>query len=336
MRVLAVTNIYPTSHSPASGTFVEQQVEGLRRRGVDVEVLLIDRARKGVRVYFEIERRLAAAVETHRPDLVHVMYGGVMARSVSRCSKNLPLIVSFCGSDLLGENLPGIRQWMVKCGVKASHEAARKAHGIVVKSKNLLAALPSDVNHDKVRVIANGIDLQRFKPVIRQECRDKLGWRSDRFHVLFPANNGTPRKRPALARMAVEELNRIGIEADFHSLREIPHADVPLWINASDAVLLTSLHEGSPNIVKEALACNVPIVSVDVGDVAERIDGIEGCYLASSDPFELATKLLLVSRGQRRVKGRERIQQLSLEAVAKRIIDFYQEVVSNYGLHHVV
>jgi teichuronic acid biosynthesis glycosyltransferase TuaC len=96
-------------------------------------------------------------------------------------------------------------------------------------------------------------------------------------------------------------------------------------------VLLTSLHEGSPTIIKEALACNVPVVSVDVGDVCERIQGIAGCYLAVPEPRDLADKLLLVHTGSRRVKSRSHIQALSLERTALRLKEFYGEVVTGFS-----
>jgi teichuronic acid biosynthesis glycosyltransferase TuaC len=110
----------------------------------------------------------------------------------------------------------------------------------------------------------------------------------------------------------------------------VPHEEVPVWLNASDVVLLTSLHEGSPNIVKEALACNIPVVSVDVGDVRERIQGIEGCYLVDPEPGDLAAKLQMVHAGSRRVVSRIKIQELSLERVALQLKKFYSEVLVSF------
>jgi len=104
------------------------------------------------------------------------------------------------------------------------------------------------------------------------------------------------------------------------------HQDVPIWLNASDVVLLTSLHEGSPNVIKEALGCDVPIVSVDVGDVRERIQGVEGCYIALPTPADLAGKLAVVSAGERRVNGRASVQHLSLENIALCLKQFYADV----------
>ena len=211
-------------------------------------------------------------------------------------------------------------------GVMASWKAARRAAGIIVKSKNLLNALPENIPRAKIRIIPNGINLERFEPLDRDDCRKQLDWKEERFHVLFPTNAGDPCKRPQLARDAVEIMNKMGFQTELNELAGVPHNQVPLWLNAADAVVLTSLNEGSPNIIKEALACNIPIVSVDVGDVVERIEGVEGCYITSAVPEDLAEKLSLVFKGRRRVEGRKNIQELSLHHVARNLEKFYKEL----------
>src|SRR5207245_1424254 len=123
-------------------------------------------------------------------------------------------------------------------------------------------------------------------------CKRRLGWSTQSFHVLFASSNGDPVKRPWLASAAVAKMsNPQDRPAELHYLAGIPNGEVPVWLNACDVLLLTSLHEGSPTVVKEALACGLPIVSVDVGDVAERIEDLEGCHLARPQPAELAAKL---------------------------------------------
>jgi teichuronic acid biosynthesis glycosyltransferase TuaC len=331
LRILAVTNMYPTPQAPSSGTFVEQQIKGIRQIGLDVDMMFLNRAQRGMGVYLGLGRQIRAKIGKYEPDLVHVMYGGVMADEVTRAVADRPTVISFCGSDLLGELLSGIlRKLIAGYGVMASYRAARRACGIVVKSKNLQDALPEDVDRSKVRIIPNGVDLERFKPLNRDKCRKRLSWSGNRFHVLFPTNSGAPLKRPDLAKAAVEATNHSGVQAEMHQLRGVPHDDVPIWLNASDVVLLTSLHEGSPNIVKEALACNIPVISVDVGDVRERIQGIEGCYLAVPEPGDLADKLQMVHAGARRVVSRIKMQELSLECVALQLKEFYSEILVSF------
>jgi len=330
MRVLAVTNIYPTPALPTCGTFVEQQIKGLRQVGINVDVLFVNRAQEGMKEYLGLGKRLRTSCENFRPDIVHSMFGGVMAEVMTRVVCDRPTVVSFCGSDLLGQNLAGpLRKIISGFGVRASWMAARRAHGVVVKSSNLFDSLPKDIKKSKVRIIPNGVDLLKFSPLDRDKCREELGWTSKCLHLLFPTNLGDPVKRFFLAKAAAEILNNSGIHVEIHQLRGVPHEKVPIWLNASDVVLLTSLQEGSPNIIKEALACDIPVVSVDVGDVKERIDTIEGCYIALPDPLDLADKLKLVQAGMRRVSGQISMHELSLDQVAISLMNFYKELLSN-------
>jgi glycosyltransferase involved in cell wall biosynthesis len=296
---------------------------------VEVKVLYFDRKKEGPFIYYRMGPPMAEAIAAFRPHLLHVMYGGVMADKIMGRSCSIPAVVTFHGSDILGENLSGLwRKLISRYGVWCSWRAARRALGVVVVASHLERALPGNVERNKVRVIPCGIDMARFKPMDQECCRQKLGWAAGTFHVLFPANNGDPVKRPWLAQAAILALHKKhGIKAELHMLSGVPYADVPWWINASDALVLTSLHEGSPMVVKEALACNVPVVSVDVGDVAERIAGIEGCHLVKSEPEDIALGLHNVWRRKRRVDGRRAIQTLSIGMVGERLKDFYGELL---------
>lgn len=331
MRILAITNMYPTPQYPASGTFVEQQIVGLKRIGLEVDLMVVNRAERGTVSYFTMGAALLKRIRQFKPDVVHVMYGGVIAERVTAVIMEKPVIISLCGSDLLGERLSGVLRAIIsECGVFASYRAVKRAAGVIVKSRNLEGTLPAFVDRSKVRVIPNGIDLERFRAFDQVDCRKRLGWSLNEFHVLFPANVGDPVKRPHLAQAAVEAANRSGLNAKMHQLRGVPHEEVPIWLNASDVVLLTSLHEGSPNIIKEALACDVPVVSVDVGDVHERINGIDGCHIAQPDPHDLGAKLYLVRIRGGRIAGRERVQPLSLERISFTLRCFYLEVLESY------
>jgi teichuronic acid biosynthesis glycosyltransferase TuaC len=256
------------------------------------------------------------------------MYGGVMADQVTRTVNDRPTVVTFHGSDLLGEHLSGtVRKLIAGYGVWASWNAARRAHRVVTVSKSLRDALPRNVKRSKVSIIPNGIDLQRFKPLDRDRCRKRLEWGADTFHILFPANSGDPVKRPKLAQAALDPLRRMGIRGELHYLRGVKNEEVPVWLNASNVLLLTSLHEGSPTIVKEALACNLPVVSVDVGDVSERIKDIDGCYIALPDQNDLAAKLFLVHAGSGKINGRNKMKEFSLVRIAQQLGTVYAEVV---------
>ena len=325
MRILVVTNMYPAAHAPHSGVFVEQQVESLRQIGLNVDVLFVDRLVEGIRTYIDLTPQVRDRIKQFRPDVIHAMYGGVMAARVVAAADDIPSIVTFHGSDLLGEHLSGtFRRVMAQYGVMCSIKAARRATRIVVVSRHLARALPADVERSKVRLIPCGIDLERFMPLDREFCRKSLGWDETRFHILF-SGSANPVKRPRLARAAVDSLKNFSIDAEIHFLRGVANNQVPFWLNASDVVLVTSLHEGSPTIVKEALACNVPVVSVNVGDVVERIQDIDGCYIASPEPNDIAAKLACVYDGPSRVASRSRMRALSLERIANHLRDTYLE-----------
>jgi glycosyltransferase involved in cell wall biosynthesis len=331
ISVLAVTNMYPTAETPAAGTFIERQIEGLRRAGeVDVEVLHIDRLGRGMAVYRGLAERIRGEIDRSAPDLVHVMYGGVLADVVTRAAGAVPTVVSFCGSDLLGEPADSIaRRVAIRFGVAASRRAARRALGIVVKSRNLRDALPEGTDPRRVWTIPNGVDLQRFHPMDADECRARLGWNGppERLHVLFPSHPGHPRKRYPLALAAVDRLHASGRDVELHTLGAVPHPEIPVWINASDCVLLTSTHEGSPNIVKEALACDRAVVAVDVGDVAERLERIDGCFVTGPTTRELSLALDEVRERGGRIDGRSRVRDLSIERVARRLLEVYRAIV---------
>jgi teichuronic acid biosynthesis glycosyltransferase TuaC len=328
MRILAITNMYPSKEHPASGTFVEQQVKGLRQAGLAVKLMDIDRTGQGRWAYGKIGRRAAERVTRSKCDLVHVMYGGVMARTIATLADRIPMVVSLCGDDILGTvgtwPVAFLRSWLNRT---ASIRACKMADAIVVKSENLAAAISPFVDRAKIHLIQNGIDVNRFRPLDRGLCVRQLGWAIDSFHILFPVNGDPDVKRLRLAGKSAQLARGLGIPVEFHPIQDVPHEQAPVWLNASDVLLLTSVHEGSPNIVKEGLGCDLPVVSVDVGDVAERIRGVEGCHIVPADPMSIALKLEAVALRGRRIEGRSRVLDLSLPKIAERLRRLYNLVL---------
>lgn len=328
MRALIVTNMYPTAARPHAGAFIASQVGSLRELGVEIEVCHLDRPDQGRSVYRQLPRTMRRLVSSTRPDLVHVQYGGVLANSVSRAIRDRPVLVSFCGDDLLGGGGGGLMDRAARgYNVIASRRAAARAAGIVVKSRNLFDALPRGLNGDRVWILPNGVDTSRFRPLDRLECQSVLGWDPGRRHVLFPAPAWRPEKRFELAQATVARLDGGNHSVELHALEGVTHDQVPTWLNAADAVLLTSSREGSPNAVKEALACNVPVVSVDVGDVRERFEGIDGCYIGEPTPDDLGNKLQRVLERGSRIEGREQVQTIAIERVARKLVGIYETLI---------
>lgn len=338
MKLLIASNNLPTKANPKAGAYNEQQISSLKNAGLNVEVVFFNRVDTGWFGYLQAFLSFPYRVKKINPDLIHIQYGGVFAALlVSRISK-VPILVSFGGSDLI--HSPN-ESWRVRTrlwvGIKASLYVLKRVQGVIVKSKNMLRELPSWVNLKNVWVVPNGVSLHRFQPMDKSECRKKLGWSDQNFNIMFSLYEHTTRrtKRMDLAEAAVEELRKNHIPAVLQRPNKIPHTEMPIWLNASDVFLLTSEHEGSPNIVKEALACNTPVVSTDVGDVAERMEGLQGCYLTTFDVKLIVEKLTTVYQNPINPNSREKIQaDVSLEMTANRIIQIYHTIATEWKKNH--
>jgi glycosyltransferase involved in cell wall biosynthesis len=246
---------------------------------------------------------------------------------VATAAEKLPLVVSFCGSYLFRDPQRSWKRRAIgRLTVWASKLASLRADAVIAKSRQLAACVPAIVSRDKIHVIPNGVDLDRFRPLDTTLCRKQLGWTEEEFHVLFAGDPANETKRFVDALNAVECLRARGVSVRLQLMRGLSHDQVPVWLSAAHVLLLCSLHEGSPNIVKESLACECPVVSTDVGDVAERIQGIEGCYLSGRNMHSLADCLEAVFRSGSRLNCRHKIASIGLRATAERVMSIYNSV----------
>jgi glycosyltransferase involved in cell wall biosynthesis len=322
MMVLHVTGAYPNEQNPSEGVFIRTQVESLARLGIEVDVCRLRGA--GIGKYIKGVAEVRKAVRSKQYDIVHAhyMYSGWTARFATI----LPLVVSFMGNDVYGDcNEGGEYRFSnrVLHGLFSRLLSYAAAHN-VAKS----VALAKYLRAKTTSVISNGVDLDTFYP--RTVAKREVGLKEDEQHVLFagrPSAGGY--KRYPLAEAAFELVRKSNPSAQLLTLDRRPQQEVARFLNAVDCLLLTSAHEGSPNIVKEALACNLPIVSVDVGDVAERIKEFEGCYIVSDEPTCIAEAVVRVlGRGKRLSGGYAAVDGLSLAKVARRIQSVYERVLS--------
>lgn len=323
MKVLHVVGQYPSEEDPHSGSFIASQIESLRRQGVEIDVCQLQGV--GLWKYFKGISLIRRALRQKQYNLVHAhyMYCGWSAR----CATKLPLIVSFMGNDVYGDfdDSGKYRLGSVLFHTSFSAILAQTTSMNIAKSRQLANSIKSE----KTVVIPNGVNLRTFRPFF--VSRDELGLKRGCFYALFAGRKNDPVKKYSLALESVAALARDGIEAELLVLEGKSPDVVARVMNAVDCLLLTSAHEGSPNIVKEAMACNLPIVSVDVGDVRERLSNVDMGFVVSDTVTEIAGALRVVACERRRSRsGRKRIMSLSDDLIASRIIDVYKSV-SRYG-----
>jgi glycosyltransferase involved in cell wall biosynthesis len=223
----------------------------------------------------------------------------------------------------IGEN--GKFTWSGKILNRLSRLVARQAQQVIIVSKHLADYLPQNI---PVSVIPGGIDFDLFHPIAMEKARRKLNLPIKKRLILFPADPDNPIKRFSLANEACQTLQS-QFDWEMIVLKDIPHHTVPLYMNACDAMLVTSKHEGSPTVVKEALACNLPIVSVDVGDVKKWINQVEGCILCTNDEVDtISAAIKQVLDRQQRIKGRAAVEQLDWDTTIQKVINVYQDAVN--------
>ena len=176
-------------------------------------------------------------------------------------------------------------------------------------------------------ILPNGVDIELFRPLDKKECRNKLEWEWDKKYILFASNPARPEKNFSLAKQTVKNLNndKIALKVVYG----VDHKLIPIYLNASDVLLLTSKWEGSPNIVKEAMACNIPIVATEVGDIKYLFGNIEGYYYTDPDPNKLVEYINIVLDNDLKPQGRQTIIDLKLDydSFVEKLIQLYQEVL---------
>jgi len=323
MKVLVVTSIYPSNENPVLGTFVRTQVEYLKRAGVTMDLLIL-RGRYQKLSYLKAPFVLRRRLSDSSIDLVHAHYSypGIIACT----QRKAPVVVSYCGDDILGTiNERGKPTYFSRLAAFAARLLSNQADAVIVKSREMAGRL----KRKQVYVIPNEVDVEIFRPVEKKQARTVLGLDPHKKYLLFAANPQLPVKRFPLANTVADELKKRDASIEMLTVYEESQDRLALFMNACDALVFTSYQEGSPNIVKQAMACNLPIVSTDVGDVPEIIGGTSGCFVCKPDVREFSTQLSRILRAGERTDGCERVRHLSGPAVAQRVIEVYEQVLNN-------
>jgi glycosyltransferase involved in cell wall biosynthesis len=320
--VLVVSNHWGVKgETPSAGIFVDRQIASLERIGVRIVTFDIGTSHSPLRIvkkWLEL-RQLVRRLD---PDLIHAQYGTIVGFVSAFASR--PVVISYCGNDLqAGAAVSKIRTYL---GILLSNIAALRAKALVCKSAQLRQELWW--RRHRAVVIPSGIDLQLFSPGPRDVARKELGWGTHCPIVILNVRNDPVNKGLELAKAAMQIVQSRIPGAELRLVENVEPNKMPLWYRAADVLLCASRSEGSPNVVKEALACNLPIVSTPVGDVPERLAGVQPSAVVPPDANAIGEALVQVLLERKRSNGRGYVAGLSLENIAQRIVEVYQRALS--------
>jgi glycosyltransferase involved in cell wall biosynthesis len=300
MRALVITNMYPSPTAPARGRFVFDQVQALRALpGIDLELhaLVPGRACAYAAAAADVRRRARAA----RFDIVHAHFG--LTAWPALAASAAAHLVTLHGTDL-------------------AHPRSRKLTLAALPWLDLVATVSDELagriprcalRGREVAVLPCGVDTDRFRAIDRAQARRLLGLDPDSAFLLFAADPARPEKR-------YDRALALAGEVPLLALRNVDPEQAPLYVNAANAVLVTSEREGFGLAVLEALACDVPVLATPCGIAPEALAGVPGTYCG---PFELAawrTALAAhLTSADPRIIGRARAERYSAGAMAARV-----------------
>ena len=324
-RVLMVTGIYPTEARPHSGTFVKALVDSLVATGHEVEIVHPKSGPVPLR-YLSATLQVFWKTLTGRFDIVNGHYG--LWCLVARMQWTTAVVAAYLGDDLLGTvRHDGSYSQKSLFVAWVSRWLCHHIEAVTVKSEQMKEAS----HYDKSVVIPDGINFELFQPVPRAQARKELGWEQDRYYVVFANNPAIAVKNFPLAQAAIARLQERGMTAELVVANGLPQKKVVQYINASNALILPSIAEGSPNVVKEAMACNVPVVATNVGDVAEVLARTAGCSVCPHDADALAKALEKALLHTERTTGRADISHLDSQVIVEQVLELYKQAMATKG-----
>lgn len=304
--------------------FVKEQGESLKSEGIEVDYYPV--MGKGLFGYIKAGLSLRKFLKNKHYDLIHAHFTYSGWAAIIGAGRKMPIVLSLMGSDANGEykgqnkviavsRISSFLTWLIQPFVNA----------IISKSSNIEASV---YRKHKSLIIPNGVNMQKFTPQ-PQNSNSNGSLVSGKKKVLFLGNKTSPGKNFPLAQAAIHQLKDVELVCPY----PVSHHDVPHYLNEADVLVFPSFMEGSPNVIKEAMACNCPIVTTDVGDVKWVIGETKGCYIASFDRTDFSEKIKLAinfSQANGRTNGRQRIVELGLDmdTVAKRIIEVYKKALT--------
>jgi glycosyltransferase involved in cell wall biosynthesis len=317
--------VIPGQESGSSMIFARRQAHSLAREGVTVQNFYV-RSRTSApalaREYFRLREHIAR----FDPALIHAQFGTVTAMLAALAAGRRPLAITYRGGDL--NPSPSGNQVRCRLGRVLSQLAALRAELIVCVSEGLRQRLWW--RRERAVVQPSGVDAEIFRPEARNAARTRLGWPPRDRVVLFNAGHDAKNKRLDLALAAAAAARRRWPNLRLEILDGKVEPDrVPVLMNASDCLLVTSDTEGSPSVIQEALACALPIVSVDVGDAVERLRGIAHTRIVERDAEQIGRALAEITAAPLRTNGPEAARELSFDSIARSLCRRYRESIRN-------
>lgn len=302
MRILIVGSFNRNRFAP----FIQEQAEALQAAGC--EIAFYGLQGKGLPGYLKNLPAIKRKIQTFQPDVVHAHYG--LSGLLANLQRQVPVVTTYHGSDINERKILPFSKLSMRLS----------SWNIFVSRKTMDIAQPKK----RFSLLPCGINLTDLQLTEKREARRRMNLDASKKYVLFAGAFDNAVKNAPLAQNAVALLQDDGVE--LLELKGYSREEVTLLMCAADVFLMTSVSEGSPQVIKEALACGCPIVSVDVGDVKERVEGVDGCYVAQSvEAKELATLLQKALTMYGKTEGRNRIisEALDNRQVAERLIDLY-------------
>lgn len=303
MKVLIVCS----KNSGRIAPFISDQVEALQKVGLNCEYFTVEG--KGIKGYLLNLLPLWRKIRTFKPDIVHAHYG--LSGLLANLQRKIPVVTTYHGSDI---NNAKVRRFS-KIAIRLS------AWNIFVSQKNIQL---SGVKK-RFSLIPCGVDTNVFKPMDKALCRQKFGFEPHKKLILFAGAFDNKVKNPELT---IESVAKIP-DARLLELKGYNRTQVAELMNAVDVCLMTSHTEGSPQFVKEAMACNCPVVSVNVGDVEELLQGVENCRIVEREADAISEDLNALLQISVRSDGNKKISEsgLASESVAEKIKGIYISLV---------
>jgi len=331
---LKVLYVLPGSPAGHNMIFARSSARALREVGVDVDEFYIE-SRTDFRKLGATYKRLSNEISVGSYDLVHAQYGGVTGLTVAQATNGrIPMVLTIRGSDL--NRVPSAHLVKNYLTIAMTRTAVRRSRRVICVSRTLAQKLRTQ--DPRISVIPSGVDTSVFFPVEQTQARFQLGWPPGKRVVLFNAGRSPVQKGLPLVKATIDVIKTRGLDPELYILNgEHQPKDVALLMNASDCLLLASETEGSPNVVKEAMACNLPVVSVKVGDVEQRLKGVSPSAVVERSAAAMAAAAISVLASATRSNGSAVIaeQGLSLEIIARKLRAVYEEVVRETRVTHI-